>query len=153
MLYARTLTFIIFTHLFLTANVYAGDFDWVESLSIEANSDGSGFRTRLATRFKLGGATVKAVLSDVGSGADAYMVMRLGEMSGQNIETVTKEYKRNKGKGWGRLAKRLGIKPGSRAFKALKSGHDLRGRNKTNSKKNKHKKNKKHKNKGNKNNR
>jgi len=34
-------------------------------------------------------------------------------------------YQGRKGNGWGVLAKQLGIKPGSDAFKALKAGHDL----------------------------
>ena len=35
------------------------------------------------------------------------------------------------GKGWGNLAKTLGIKPGSREFHALKRGHDLYDENPT----------------------
>jgi hypothetical protein len=141
------LGFIVFISLNIEVN--AGDFGWLEQLSIEAKSDGSGFRTRLATRFKIGEVKVKAVISDTGNGADAYMVMRLGEMSGHNVEYVAKRYKANKGKGWGALARSLGIKPGSRAFKALKRGHDLndanqgsRGKEKKKSHKNKGKGNK-----------
>ena len=52
-------------------------------------------------------------------------MLRLEEMSGLPTEDVIEEYKSNKGKGWGRLAKSLGIKPGSREFHALKRGHDL----------------------------
>ena len=143
------LGFILFISFNIKVN--AGDFGWLEQLSIEARSDGSGFRIRLATRFKIGDAKVKAVISDMGNGADAYMVMRLGEMSGHNVEYVAERYKANKGKGWGALARSLGIKPGSRAFKALKRGHDLNGANpgsrgKGNNKG--YKKNKSHKNKG-----
>ena len=143
MFFRKKLFLIFIFPFFIVSNVIAGDFDWLERLSIEAKADGSGFKTRLAARFNLGDAKIKAVISDVGSGADAYMVMRLGEMSGKNIETVTDVYTANKGKGWGRLAKSLGIKPGSRAFKALKSGHDLSSANQSRGKKNK-----KHKNKG-----
>ena len=149
MLYYKKIIYMALLQFCLIVPVQAGDFDWLESLSIEAKADGSGFKTRLATRFDLGDAKVNAVISDVGSGADAYMVMRLGEMSGKNIETVTDVYNANKGKGWGRLAKSLGIKPGSRAFKALKSGHDLSSANQSRGKKNKNKnKNKKNKGKG-----
>lgn len=137
------LGFIVFISLNIEVN--AGDFGWLEQLSIEAKSDGSGFRTRLATRFKIGEAKVKAVISDTGNGADAYMVMRLGEMSGHNVEFVTERYKENKRKGWGVLARSLGIKPGSRAFKALKRGHDLNDANQGSRGKGK---NKSHKNKG-----
>ena len=53
------------------------------------------------------------------------MVLRLGEMSKQPTENVIKKYKSGKGKGWGALAKSLGIKPGSKEFHALKRGHDI----------------------------
>lgn len=144
------LTFIIFIS--ITVKVNAGDFDWLENLSIEAKADGSGFRTRLATRFKIGDVKVQAVLSDMGNGADAYMVMRLGEMSGHNIDYVVERYKKNKGKGWGAMAKSLGIKPGSRAFKALKRGHDLNNarQGERGNEKNKWRKKAKNKGKGNK---
>jgi hypothetical protein len=54
-----------------------------------------------------------------------YVVLRLGEISGQPTEDVIKKYKSGKGQGWGALAKSLGIKPGSKEFKELKNGDDL----------------------------
>jgi hypothetical protein len=65
------------------------------------------------------------VLNNVEKPSDAYLVLRLGEMSKQPIENVIEKYKSDKGKGWGALAKSLGIKPGSKEFHALKRGHDL----------------------------
>jgi len=103
----------------------AGDFDWVNDFSIKAEADPSGFKAKLSTRFNIGGAEVNAVLSNVNNSADAYIVLRLGEMSGRPTEDVIKKYRAGKGKGWGSLAKSLGIKPGSKEFKALKSGDDL----------------------------
>jgi hypothetical protein len=41
---------------------------------------------------------------------------------------VIEQYRSSKGKGWGVLAKSLGIKPGSKEFHALKNGHDLKDR-------------------------
>ncbi len=145
MSFRKSLLFGFILFLSFNVKVNAGDFGWLEQLSIEARADGSGFRTRLATRFNVGEAKVKAVISDAGNGANAYMVMRLGEMSGHNVEYVAKRYKANKGKGWGALARSLGIKPGSRAFKALKRGHDLNDANQGSRGKGK---NKSHKNKG-----
>lgn len=103
----------------------AGDFDWLKDLDIRARADESGFRAQLATRFKIGDAQVGLVLGNVGSHADAYMVLRLGEMCGKPADYVLERYKANQGKGWGVLAKSLGIKPGSKEFHALKQGHDL----------------------------
>lgn len=103
----------------------AADFDWIKDLNIQAQSDPTGFRAKLASRFKIGDATVRAVLSNLPDPSDAYMALRLGEMSHQPPEKVIDVYKANKGKGWGVMAKELGIKPGSKEFKALKQGHDL----------------------------
>ena len=105
--------------------VAAGDFDWIKDLNIRAEADPSGFRASLATRFNIGNTQITAVLSTVERPADAYMVLRLGEMSARPTDYVIEKYKSGKGKGWGVLAQSLGIKPGSKEFHALKRGSDL----------------------------
>ena len=116
---------VLLAILFMPSATRAGDFDWIRSLNIQAQADPSGFRLRLATRFNIGDAQIQAVLSNVERPADAYVFLRLGEMSGQPPKVVIERYKTSKGKGWGALAKSLGIKPGSEDFHALKRGHDL----------------------------
>jgi hypothetical protein len=111
--------------LLVSTAVGAGDFGWIKDFNIKAEADPSGFRARLEARFKIGDAEIKIVLSNVEKPADAYLVLRLGEMSKQPIENVIEKYKAVKGKGWGTLAKSLGINPGSKEFHALKSNHDL----------------------------
>jgi hypothetical protein len=111
--------------LFVSSLTEAGDFDWVPEFNIKAEADPSGFRARLATRFRIGNAEIEAVLSNADKPADAYMVCRLGEMSGRSADDVLEKYETGKGKGWGALAKSLGIKPGSSEFHALKRGDDL----------------------------
>ncbi len=114
------------TILFLVSSMaVAGDFGWIPDFNMRAEADPSGFRARLSTRFQIGDVHINAVLSNVDEPADAYMVLRLGEMSNRPPEYVIKEYKARKGKGWGALAKSLGIKPGSKEFHALKRGQDL----------------------------
>jgi hypothetical protein len=105
----------------------AGDFDWLKDLSIQAQADPSGFKYRLGTRFSIGDVEINAVFSNVPDPADAYMVLRLGEMSSKPSSYVIEQYKANKNQGWGVMAKNLGIKPGSDEFHALKLGHDLQG--------------------------
>jgi hypothetical protein len=107
--------------------VVAGDFDWMKDFNVQASLDPSGFKARLANRFQIGDAKISAVLGNLPEPADAYMALRLGEMSHQPPEKVIDVYKANKGKGWGVMAKNMGIKPGSAEFKALKNGHDLDG--------------------------
>ena len=111
--------------LLVSSAAVAGDFDWARDFNIQAQADPSGFRARLATRFKIGDVQVSAVLSNVANPADAYMVLRLGEMSSRPPDYVLDRYKSGKGQGWGSLAKSLGIKPGSPEFHALKRGNDL----------------------------
>ena len=113
------------TLLLVSSVAAAGDFDWIRDLDIRAQADPSGFRATLGARFKIGDAEIKTVLSNVERPADAYMVLRLGEMSKYPVDRVVEQYRSSKGKGWGALAKSLGIKPGSKEFHALKNGHDL----------------------------
>jgi len=119
------LALVMMLELGVATAAVARDFDWLDDLSVQAEADPSRFRARLAARFKIGDVEVKAVLSNVEKPADAYLVLRLGEMSRRPTEYVIAEYRSNKGKGWGALARSLGIKPGSREFHALKLGHDL----------------------------
>jgi len=123
----KILIIILLTLLSTTSVVFAGDFDWIRDFNIRAEADLSGFRARMEARFRVGDLEIKAVLGDVEKPSDAYILFRFGEMSNQPIDTVLKKYKAQKGKGWGVLAKSLGIKPGSKDFKALKHSQDLYG--------------------------
>lgn len=53
--------------------------------------------------------------------ADVYMIARTASVTRRPIDTVKKNYLANRGQGWGVIAKRLGIKPGSKEFHALKN--------------------------------
>ena len=116
---------ILVSILIVSSTATAGDFDWMKDCNIKAEADESGFRVRLKTRFKIGDAEADAVLSNTDKPADAYMLLRLGEMSNKPTEDVINKYKANKGKGWGVVAKSLGIKPGSKEFHDLKKGQDI----------------------------
>ena len=118
---------VIFLLASLASVVAAAEFDWMPKFNIQAQADPSGFRARIATRFNIGDAQITTVFSNFPKPADAYVALRLGEMSGKPIGYVTEQYKEGKGRGWGALAKSLGIKPGSPEFHALKRGDDLYG--------------------------
>lgn len=132
---------VVLMMLFLApSTLLAADFDWMPNFNIHAQADPSGFRAKISARFHIGDAQITTVLSNFPEPADAYVALRLGEMSGRPIEDVTKSYKQNKGRGWGALAKSMGIKPGSPEFHALKRGDDLYGtKGKGKGKKNKNK--------------
>jgi hypothetical protein len=103
----------------------ASDFEWMKNVNIKADVDPSGFRSRLASRFKINDVQIDAVLKTAKTAADAYMVFRMGEMSGRSTAQVMEKYRSEGKKGWGALAQSLGIKPGSKEFKALKAGSDI----------------------------
>jgi len=121
----RMLFMISMTLLLVSSAASAGDFDWIKDFNIKAEADPDGFRARLAARFDLGDVQIKTVLGNIEEPADAYMVLRLGEMSGKPTDHVMRTYKSAQGQGWGALAKSLGIKPGSKEFQALKNNCDL----------------------------
>ena len=116
----KVIAALLFLQLIFASFASAGDFDWLKDLNVKAEADSSGFRVQLATRFRIGDADVKAVFGNVDSKSDAYMVLRLGELSHRPVKDVLSVYKANKKKGWGVIAKKLGIKPGSREFHELK---------------------------------
>lgn len=53
---------------------------------------------------------------------DIYFALELARISKRPIDEVIKIYTGDKKKGWGAIAKELGIKPGSPEFHALKGG-------------------------------
>ncbi len=121
----KMLFVISIAFLLVSSAAGAGDFDWIKDFNVKGEADPSGFKARLAARFKIGNVEVETVIGNVEKPADAYMVLRFGEMSNQPTEKVINKYKSGKGKGWGALAKSLGIKPGSKEFHELKRNHDL----------------------------
>ncbi len=78
--------------LLVSSAAVAGDFDWIRDFNIKAEANPSGFRASLATRFKIGDTQIKIVLNNVEKPADAYMVLRLEEMSKQPTENVIEKY-------------------------------------------------------------
>ena len=53
---------------------------------------------------------------------DVYYACAIGEVIGRSCRYVADEWQRDHGQGWGALAQRLGIKPGSAEFHRLKKG-------------------------------
>jgi len=121
----KALTIIFLVQCFFLSTAIAGDFGWIKNLNIKAETDLSSYRLQLATRFRIGDAEVRAVIGNVDRPSDAYMVLRMGEMTHRPVKKVLQIYHQHKKRGWGAMAKQMGIKPGSKSFHALKRGHDL----------------------------
>ena len=96
---------------------------FLKNVNNRALSDIKNFNDMLSRQFGIPVPDVEAIVRSVPNPADAFMILQLGEMAHVAPGVVLQKYQRSKGKGWGNLAKELGIKPGSPEFHALKRGN------------------------------
>ncbi|MDD2318424.1 MAG: hypothetical protein PHO83_00050 [Geobacteraceae bacterium] len=95
---------------------------FLDNLNVQAQADLPGFSARISAQFGVPLPQVQTVLGTVAVPADAFMVFQLGQMANRTPDAVLATYRANRGRGWGVIAKNLGIKPGSAEFHALKRG-------------------------------
>ncbi len=95
---------------------------FLRNVNVQARADLPGFSATVSAQFGVPAPQVQAILTRVDTPADAFMVFQLGQMAQKQPEVVLQTYRAHRGKGWGVIAKRLGIKPGSKEFHALKNG-------------------------------
>ncbi|MCX5871605.1 MAG: hypothetical protein NTY00_13475 [Deltaproteobacteria bacterium] len=95
---------------------------FLSNVNVQARTDMNGFSAKVSAQFGVPEPQVRVVLRQVNEPADAFMVFQLGQMTNQQPDRVMQVYQSQKGRGWGVIAKELGIKPGSAEFHALKSG-------------------------------
>jgi hypothetical protein len=119
----RTLLFCMALFLLAPLAAFAGGLDgFLANLNIQARADLPGFSAKISTQFGVPVQQVQTIIRSVPEPADTFMIFQLGQMSGQQPDRVLSVYGPNKKKGWGVIAKELGIKPGSAEFHALKRG-------------------------------
>ena len=120
----------------------AGGLDsFLDEIEIRASKDIGSFRLDLKLTFDVSDGTLDGLFQVMTDPSDVYMCLRVGEIAEQPIDRVVDEYQRQKGQGWGVIAKNLGIKPGSDEFHALKAGQfSAENSSESSSKKNKGKK-------------
>lgn len=101
------------------------------SVNVRAQSDMAGFYATVSVQFGVSQTQVRSIHQTVSDPGVVFMIFQLGQMSGKPPEQVLKVYEhgRTVGKGWGMIAKELGIKPGSADFHALKRGDLMYGQN------------------------
>ena len=101
----------------------SGDVELDASLKIvntDGNKDLSAFKLSLTKTFSVPMPKVEAVFRVGMNPGDAFMAFQISSLTRKPIEDVITVYKRSKSKGWGAMAKEMGIKPGSAEFHALK---------------------------------
>ncbi|RJQ41213.1 MAG: hypothetical protein C4550_02250 [Nitrospiraceae bacterium] len=92
----------------------------ITSMDVQADANMADFQGRLSVYFGAPALQVETIIRSVDRPGDAYMCFRIAEITKKPVDVVLKEYKANKRKGWGVIAKNLGIKPGSKEFHELK---------------------------------
>ena len=109
--------------LFSSAALAGGGLDgFLKNLNIQARADMNGFSAKVSAQFGVPEVQVRAIIGTVKEPADAFMCLQLGQWTQKPAEQVVSVYNANQGKGWGAIAKSMGIKPGSAEFHALKRG-------------------------------
>ena len=117
--------------------------DLMDNLNASARIDLEDFRVKLSRQFGVDSVEVSALLRNVDSPADAYLCLRAGRLTGKPTKTVLRAYSEHKNRGWGAIAKQLGIKPGSAEFHAMLKHDPPHGQKKSPSHRGKHSRKKK----------
>jgi hypothetical protein len=115
---------VVCTLLLCLATAAWGTLDsFMANLNIHARADLPGFKAGISAQFGVPLPQVDTVFAQVAAPADLFMIFQLGQMADKPVPMVLQTYRASKGKGWGVIAKELGIKPGSSAFHDLKNGN------------------------------
>ena len=100
----------------------------LKDINLNAKADIKLFKKNLSLDFNVTeGKIDQLMVSYDMQPADLYMSFQVSKQTGKSVEDVADCYKKNKGKGWGAIAKEMGIKPGSKEFHALKD--NAKGKN------------------------
>ena len=92
-------------------------------LTIDANAklDFGAFKVDISGSYDITEKKLDYLSVEIGMNAgDIYMTVELTKITEKSVDEVVTVYTKNKDKGWGVIAKELGIKPGSPEFHALK---------------------------------
>lgn len=97
----------------------------LEKIGLAAREDPDGFVRQLSLRHDIPEQDIRQAMERFDlEGRDIFMATALAGATHRPVLAVAERYRKGPGKGWGELAKDLGIKPGSREFHNLKDGAD-----------------------------
>jgi hypothetical protein len=95
----------------------------LKQIEAQAQSDQDGFFAHISTRFGVPEADIRQARETHRLGpADVFMAAALARVTQRPMLAIAERYAKNRGRGWGVVAKEMGIKPGSPAFHELKKG-------------------------------
>jgi len=106
-------------------------------LSIDANAslNFGDFKVDISGSYDITEKKLDYLSVEIGMKAgDIYLTVELAKITEKSVDEVVTVYTANKNKGWGVIAKELGIKPGSPEFHALKGKTKEKGKGNSKSK-------------------
>ena len=137
------ISIIVFILCVIGNTALGGDFDFLKDIDRKARENIKKFTKQMSLNFGLPIPDVEVIIKGVPNPSDAFMLLRIGKLSNHSPKDVLRVYNSNPGKGWGNIAKQMGIKPGSREFHELKKSPSIISGSSKNKKKGKDKKKKK----------
>ncbi len=94
----------------------------LNSMNVQASANIGPYEADLSVSYGVPQAQIQTWITvDKLQPAEVFLALDLGRISHRPPATVIEAYRKNRGKGWGSVARSLGIRPGSPEFKALKS--------------------------------
>jgi hypothetical protein len=110
-------------------------------IDAQAGVNFGAFQADLVGSYNISKSKIDYLSLKVGmSAGDIYMTVKIAKMLSVDIDQVVEVYRIHSGKGWGVMAKELGIKPGSAEFHALKGSASKKAKGPKQSNKSKGKK-------------
>ncbi len=122
--------FILFAFIFTGLFVFCQNFNTGDSgfdsdlnaVNIKAKADFGNFKIELSNKNKIAKPTkIDYMRNDLKmEPAEIFLAFEIARIKGISIDIVIGSWKKYKHKGWGHIAKEMGIKPGSAEFHAMK---------------------------------
>lgn len=96
-------------------------------INTSGQNDQSGFKSDMTLSFAVSVKTIDHMFSLNMQPGEVYISLEIARIVKRPVEDVLSVYKVHKAKGWGYIAKEMGIKPGSAEFHALKGNSKSKG--------------------------
>lgn len=94
----------------------------LNSINVSARADFGKFKAEMGVNYNISEQRIEHFHAELHmEPAEIYFALEMSRISGRPVDDVIEIYKKNKGLGWGEIAKQMGIKPGSPEFHQLKN--------------------------------
>jgi hypothetical protein len=99
---------------------------FLADVDVQAKVDINAFTKDVSMNFNIAQTSINKAIKILSPG-DLFMAAQLSLSVNKPFETVVSTYNANRSKGWGVIAKEMGIKPGSPEFHAMKKAMKSKG--------------------------